>query len=117
MKKLIFIYNANHGMFAGISGAVTKVLAPKNQDCNLCQATHGVISIKNDWKDYLDSLPNEKIFLHKDELDGEYEKLKNYPLPVILSEENNQIEVLVSKEELDNIKESQQLIKLLSSKL
>lgn len=117
MKKLIFIYNANHGMFAGISGAVTKIFTPNNVECNLCQATYGVVSIKNDWKGYLDSLPNKKVFLHKDELDGKYKKLKDYPLPVILSEESGKIEVLVNKEELDSIKESKDLIDTLSGKI
>ena len=63
---IIFIYNAKSGLVAGLSDAVIKIVAPSQSECNLCKITYGPLSMKEEWTQFLETLPQEKVFLHKD---------------------------------------------------
>jgi hypothetical protein len=98
-EKIVFIYNAKSGFLSELTDAVTKVLSPGSYSCDLCKITYGTLSMKSDWRDYLASLPQEKIFLHKDELVGEYDKYNKYELPTILLEnESGVVELITAKD-------------------
>src|SRR3989344_5020455 len=97
---IIFIYNAKSGLFAELSDVVTKIVAPSQYECNLCKITYGPLSMKEEWAQFLATLPQEKVFLHKDELKGQYEELNNYPLPAIFLHHDNKFSLLISKDQL-----------------
>jgi len=46
--KIVFIYNAKSGLFAGLSDVVTKIVAPSQYECNLCKITYGPLSMKEE---------------------------------------------------------------------
>ena len=73
--KLIFVYNADSGLFNTVSDIAHKVLSPKTYSCNLCALTHGHFKIKQDWVEFLEQIDAELEFLHRDEF------LNNYQLP------------------------------------
>jgi len=92
-KKILFIYNADSDTFSQIKDLVTKVVAPNKYQCNLCAVTYGPLKMKNEWKTFLDALPQEKVFMHRDEFHTTYPDKTDVPLPVILSEEDSTLNV------------------------
>lgn len=116
-NTIIFIYNAKSGFFAGLSDVVTKIVAPSQYECNLCKITYGPLSMKEEWAQFLETLPQEKVFLHKDELVNEYKELNNYGLPAIFLRHDNQFSLLVSKEQLNTLKSVVELKEILKLSL
>lgn len=113
-KKLIFVYNADSDTLSMIKDMITKVVAPKSYQCNLCAITYGPLSMKDRWRKFLDTLPQEKIFLHKDEFQTKYPKQKDTTLPAIFIEDNDELITLVSSSEINvqnNLSQLEGLIK------
>ena len=52
-NELIFIYNAESGLFNAVSDYLHKVISPDTYACSLCQITYGNLGMKKKWKDFL----------------------------------------------------------------
>jgi hypothetical protein len=117
-NEIIFVYNANSGIFAAASDFVKKLTQPSAYDCNLCMVTYGAVAMKNPWKDYLDTLPYQKTFLHKDEFTARYPS-SNEQLPAVFSKSDSTetLHVLLTAFEINSVKNLPDLITLLSTKL
>ena len=100
-NKLIFVYNADSSVFSQVSDAVKKVVTPSKYECNLCMITYGAVSMKDEWREFLDALPFEKEFLHRDEFQKQYPELKSTKLPTIFISQNNTLSLLVSADEIN----------------
>ena len=110
--KIIFVYNADSSVFAQVSDALKKVTSPDTYQCNLCRITYGAVSMKDEWKMFLDTLPFEKEFLHRDEFGKKYPELESTKLPTIFISQNNTLNLLVSADEINiqkNIKDLKEL--------
>jgi hypothetical protein len=59
--------------------------------------------MKEEWAQFLETLPQEKVFLHKDELIGEYFELNKYKLPAVLLYKNKEFKLLISAEQMNKI--------------
>ncbi len=103
-QKLIFVYNADSGKWNAYMDMAHKIFSPKTYPCSLCDLTYGIFKIRPEWDDFVKNTPLPFEFLHKDEFHEQYPQFKNTALPVILRVENNQIVVLIDKEELDDFK-------------
>jgi hypothetical protein len=88
--RIIFVYNADSGVFNLLSDIAHKMFSPQTYACNLCAITHSNFGMKKEWKDYLDSLPNPLEFLHADEFKNKYQSEK-VSLPAIFIEENGSL--------------------------
>jgi len=111
--KIIFVYNADSSVFAQVSDAFKKVAAPDTYQCNLCRITYGAVSMKDEWKMFLDTLPFEKEFLHRDEFQKQYPELKSTKLPTIFISQNNVSSLLVTADDVNmqkNIKDLKGLL-------
>jgi len=116
-RKLIFVYNADSTLFAQISDGITKILAPNKYQCNLCMLTHGPLSMKEEWRLFLETLPLEKEFLHKDEFKSKFPQLNDTKLPVIFIKEGEKIKVLMTSDEISQQKTILQLKELITGRL
>jgi hypothetical protein len=114
-QQLIFVYNADANLFSTVVDFAHKILSPSTYQCGLCALTYGNFSIKQEWKAYIESLPIESIFLHKDEFERQYKMVID--LPVVLNETSSGINILINKKEIDGCTSLQQLKDKLSSKL
>lgn len=86
MKKegeLIFVYNADAGLFSLVTDFAHKILDPGTYSCNLCKLTYGNIGMKKAWKIFLETLPQQKVFLHKDQFSARFPEFREVPLPAI----------------------------------
>ena len=115
--KLIFVYNADSSVFSQISDAVKKVVTPSKYECNLCMVTYGPISMKEEWREFLNALPFEKEFLHRDEFQKQYPELAGTKLPAIFISQNNTLSSLISAEEINKQRNVENLKKLLMTRI
>lgn len=110
--KIIFVYNANSGLFNTLTDIGHKIFSPSTYSCHLCELSHSYFSMRDEWSEFLKELESELVFLHKDELESQY-GINDIPLPVIFTETNNQLEVLVDHTRINackNINEIKELI-------
>ncbi|HEV2800926.1 MAG TPA: hypothetical protein VGW12_10540 [Pyrinomonadaceae bacterium] len=80
---LVFVYNAESGLFNTLGDVAHKILSPETYACNLCALTHTAFRVRREWTQFLESLDAHTEFLHADELHERY-GLRNLPLPAIL---------------------------------
>jgi hypothetical protein len=116
-KQLIFVYNADGGMFDRIMDAAHKLFAPTTYQCSLCAITYGAVSMHKEWKDYMVKLPFETRFYHRDGFHREW-PTHNIALPAIMMlEEDGSLRTMISAEELNQQSSIAQLTALLGRKL
>lgn len=99
-NRLVFTYNADGGLFSTATDIAHKILSPDTYSCNLCALTHGYFSVKRNWVDFLDTLPLECDFLHRDEF---MEKYPDQPvaLPAVFLVQGKQLQLLLPAEDIN----------------
>lgn len=121
MKKnkgtLLFVYNADSSVFTQVSDAIKKIVTPNKYQCNLCLVTYGAVSMKDEWKEFLNTLLFEKEFLHRDEFHEKYPELKEVKLPAIFILKNTVPDTLISADDINIQKDVAGLKKLIHNKI
>lgn len=87
MRQLLFVYNATAGLGHALLDSVHKVLSPHTYPCTLCGLTYGLISMRPEWKEFLQQLPLPARFLYRDQLPATYPQLVGQPLSAIFIED------------------------------
>jgi len=99
-STLIFVYNADSGLFNTMSDIAHKMLSPATYSCNLCAITHGLLSEKQEWRAFIEQLGVAVEFLHRDEFVKQYKQtLSSYP--VILQRQGQTISTLIASKQID----------------
>lgn len=114
---LVFVYNADSGLFSAATDFIKRIATPDKYECNLCMVTYGSVKMKSPWKDYLETIPNKKYFLHRDEFLKKFPEYSTIPLPVIFVQNDSNLDVLVSAEEINSTKNLPSMKKLLQDKI
>ncbi len=115
-QKIILAYNAWGGIVPGTIGFLHKFFRPSTYPCNLCLLSHGVFGIKKGWKQFLDSLPLDKVYLDKDEVRKKYLP-DDLHLPAILLSDSLHTTMLVNADEINSVHTLNSLIILVRDKL
>lgn len=112
MKKLIFIYNANSDKVSAVIDGLHKIVSPSTYNCNLCTITFGNFSEDKIWKAFRNQSEVEMEFYHKDEFLKKFRSkwLPKFDFPILLSEENGELVVFITSEELNKLEDATQLI-------
>jgi hypothetical protein len=113
---LIFVYNAEAGIVAGIMDSVHKIVSPATYACDLCAITYGLASMRSEWRNWLRTLDIPVQFFHRPDFRAAWPDA-TIVLPAILRERGGQLETLVSADEFRSITQVNQLISLLEHKL
>lgn len=79
--------------------------------------TYGNLGMKRQWKEFVESLPNKKTFLHKNELLEKYPHTKSIKLPAVFALHNAQLNLLITAKEINSVSEISSLIDLVKNKL
>lgn len=112
--KLTFIYNANSGKVNAWMDIGHKLISPETYSCNLCAMTHGIFAEREEWKQYRSNSQTEMEFLHKDEFEKQYPEKNMFTYPIILkSEQDGDFEIFMNTEEVDKIRDLEELIEKL----
>ena len=117
IEKIIFVYNADSGLFSTVSDFAHKIISPDTYECNLCKLTYGNIMMKKEWKEFLDSLDAEKTFKHRNEFLNDYPQFKDTALPCIFVCSADDIRLIVSAEEINALEDVSGLKNMLAQKL
>ena len=117
--RLIFVYNANHTNAGSLLASARKFFSPKINQCGFCSLTHGVFFEKQRWKTFKKATDLEMIFLHKDQFLKQYKSkwLPKYDFPVILSQEQDMLEIFLSNVDIVQAKDVETFIDLVQSRL
>lgn len=114
--KIVFVYNADSGVFNLVSDIAHKIFSPQTYACNLCAVTHSNFGMRRDWKAYLESLENPLEFLHADEFKSRYE-IKETNLPAIFIEENGALREIVGAERINESRSIEDLKNIIDHEL
>jgi hypothetical protein len=112
-QALVFVYNAESGLFNVVTDMAHKVFSPQTYACNLCALTYSTLGMRKDWKRFLKTLKRPLEFLHADELKSHY-GISGLPLPAIFKKEDERLELLLDADSINRcltIDDLQQLIK------
>ena len=117
--QLIFVYNADSGKANAVLDSLHKIVSPGTYDCKLCELTFGVFAEKSEWKKFRKESQYDMVFLHRDEFERQYRSkwLPKYDFPIVLDASEGNLEILISKEELEEFSRTEELIELLKSRL
>ena len=110
--KLIFVYNADSGRLNALQDSLHKLLSPSTYDCRLCQLTHSFFSERKQWREFIDSIDAECIFLHKDE----FNSVEEVSLPAVFIEKQNKLTELITAQEFSRIESLEELIGAVNEK-
>ena len=112
--SLIFVYNADSGLFNTLTDIAHKVLSPQTYSCNLCAITHGLFSERDEWRHFLEELPVSLEFLHRDEFERQYDQV-SCMYPAILERKGDVLDVLIPSSEINRCKGVEDLEKLVKA--
>jgi hypothetical protein len=97
---LVFVYNADSGVFNTLADAAHKIFSPRTYACNLCALTYGAVQMRGEWKEFLDGLGLPLEFLHADELASRY-GLKGVGLPAVFTKGGGGLKVLAGADAIN----------------
>ena len=108
---LVFVYNADSGVFNTLADAAHKIFSPRTYACNLCALTHTAVRMRGEWKQFLEGLGRPLEFLHADELATRY-GLEGVPLPAVFTKEGAGLKVLAGADSVNACRTLEELQRL-----
>lgn len=112
-SPLVFVYNADSGVFNLLTDMAHKALSPATYACNLCALTHGAFGMRGEWKEYLQKMKRPVEFLHADEMQSRYGAV-NADLPAVFEAEDGALKLLIGADEINLCRTIEDLKTLLS---
>ncbi len=109
LPKLIFVYNANSGLWNTIMDSLHKTASPDTYSCALCKLTYGVFTEVKEWKEFRQSFNGDMVFYHIDEFEKLYDPQTSYP--VVLSEdEDGDMSTVISPQRMNEFRDHLELM-------
>lgn len=115
-ETLIFVYNADSGLFNELKDYVHKAVSPTTYGCNLCAVTFGSLGMKRDWKSFIEGLDLPVEFLHRDEFSEHYPS-KDEKFPAAFVRKGSDISLLIAHTEINKAKSVDDLIQLVTQRV
>lgn len=112
---LIFVYNANSGIFNVLADMAHKIFSPATYPCSLCALTYSNTGMRKEWRQFIEKLGNPVEFLHADELIKKY-AIHAIPLPAVFSKEAEKTTLWATAEEINACKTLNELQQLILAK-
>jgi hypothetical protein len=97
---LVFVYNADSGVFNTLADTAHKIFSPQTYACNLCALTHSAVGMRGEWRRFLDGLGRPLEFLHADELASRH-GVTGVPLPAVFWKEGESLKVLAGADSIN----------------
>ena len=114
--KLLFVYNADAGIAAGIMDSIHKAVSPATYPCSLCAITYGAVRMDPRWKAWLKAQPFESVFYHRPDFRAGYPTVV-LDLPAILIDRDGALETLVGADDFGAAPTVDKLIALIEARL
>lgn len=119
IKNLVFVYNARSGLGNAFLDSAHKFLSPATHSCRLCSLTFGLSGERRAWKEFREQSGIRMTFLHRDEFLSAYASKfgAKYIFPLVVADTGEDLEVVLSAAELNVIGNTDELIRVLSSRM
>ena len=115
-KSLLFVYNADTGLFSVVTDYAHKILSPKTYPCNLCALTYGNMGMNKKWKEFIAGLRVPIEFLHRDEF-VKFHTVSDTQLPAAFVKKGASITMLITSGEINECTSVDALIALVTEKV
>lgn len=115
-SALVFVYNAESGLFNAVADMAHKAFSPRTYQCHLCALTHSTFGMRKSWKQFLETLRRPLEFLHADELKNRYD-ISGVPLPAVFRKEGESLQLLIDAASINACSSMDDLKKLCEAKL
>ncbi len=113
---LVFVYNADAGLFSMLTYYAHKIVSPQTYACSLCALTYGNLGMKRAWKRFVTGLDATIEFLHRDELAERY-GVRDVPLPAVFRPAAAGLEVWVDAPELNACEDLDALVRVVRARI
>ena len=113
---LVFVYNADSGVFNTLSDIAHKIFSPETYACNLCALTHTNFGMRRDWREFIETLGLPVEFLHADELKTRY-GIENPALPAVYKKSGERLEILLDASAINSCRSVEELKELLLDRI
>ncbi|PCH65905.1 MAG: hypothetical protein COC01_09160 [Bacteroidetes bacterium] len=114
--SLLFVYNADSGLFNTFTDIAHKILSPKTYPCKLCAITYDNFGIKIEWAQFIKETKADITFCHRDEFKKKY-NIANTKFPCIFTEKGSNIELFITDKDINACESLEELKKLITTKL
>lgn len=109
MSRLIFVYAVDGGTVSSVVNYMHKMVSPSTYRCNMCALTYGTFGTKKEWTKFIESLPCETVFFHRDEFAESYPTVKD-PLPAVFVEREGALSVVIDAAAMNKAKTLDELV-------
>ena len=106
--QLIFVYNADSGLFNTVTDIAHKIFSPQTYSCGLCALTHSYFSMREEWKSFIESLGVDCQFMHRDEFVKTY-RAKNQDWPAVFTQMAGQLKVCLGPDDINKCEDLEEL--------
>lgn len=100
MNTLIFVYNADGGLFNLFKDWAHKIISPETYPCSLCALTYDNLGMRSSWREFINRLKVDVKFLHRDELEEQY-GIRDVALPAIFIHQEGKPKLWINSEAMD----------------
>ncbi len=114
--NVVFVYNADSGVFNTLADIAHKLISPASYQCNLCSLTHGYFNIRDVWLEFLGDLDTDIEFLHRDEYIKQYGE-SDIGLPAIFIKDDKQLKLWIDKDAINQMQSTDELMELIRAAL
>ncbi len=112
---IVFVYNADSGLFNTLADTAHKVFSPETYECNLCAMTFSGLGMKKEWREFIDTIDTPLEFLHKDELKEKYGT--EAELPAIFLKSGKSLNLAIDAKSINNCQDMNELKQLLTERV
>jgi len=115
--RLLFVYNADSGPLRAVFDAIHKIVSPDSYSCSLCAITYGAMTMRAEWKEYVERLPHPAEFLHRDEFRLCWPEVEVALPAIMILRPGKPARLLVSQEQMTRGQTVSELIALVDQAL
>ena len=98
---LLFVYNAESGIWNATLDSAHKLFSPKSYVCSLCAITHGTFGEKKEWTRFLKDFDIPIRFLHKDQWQKYFQRTEE--LPAVFLENNGKVQIVITAQKMKKL--------------
>ncbi len=115
--QLVIAYNAQAGIVAGVMDSIHKTVSPETYACDLCALTHGLLTMRPTWRQWLRELPIEVSVFHKPDFAEAFPASNDVALPLVGIARGAELTVMLSANEIGTFKDIDSLVAELKARL
>ena len=115
-SAVVFVYNAESGLFNAVGDMSRKIFSPETYQCNLCALTYSTFGMRKVWKQFIETLGRPSEFLHADELKERY-NVSGVPLPAVFIKEGGSLKLRIDASEIQQCRTLDDLIGLVRKRV